>query len=159
MEKMDGQINKFQRLKVKLSERKSYTIVVIDDDEYFNRLIVSKANVAAEKIKYLLKKDVAVLSYTNGDKFLKDLQNQQFQMMNLIVFLDFYLGQNLNGLFILNRLMFLENEPAVFIFSDRNDRQIAVEVKKAGAILFMHKDVYSPDICQVLLEELLMLNN
>lgn len=156
---MDGQYNQFQRMRITLSERKSYTIVVIDDDEFFNRLVVRKANVAAEKIKYILKKEVNVLSYTSGEKFLNDMKKNKFQLVNLIVFLDYYLGQNLNGLLILNRLMFLETDPVVFIFSDRNDRHIAVEVRKAGAVLFMRKDVYTPDICQVLLEELLMLNN
>lgn len=156
MDTINGHKSIIQRLKDHLKEKQSYTILVIDDDSYFNYLIVEKVKQAAQKIKILLKKEVEVLSYTNGEDFLKHLHCKKFSRRNLVVFLDYYLGDNLNGLFILNRLMFLETNPVVFILSDRPDSQLAHEVKEAGALLYMQKNSYSPDICQLFLEELII---
>lgn len=156
METVNGHESIIQRLKEQLKARQTYTILVIDDDHYFNSLIIEKIKLAAEKIRMMLGKEVEVLSYTNGEDFLRHLHCKKFDKSNLLVFLDYYLGDNLNGLFILNRLMFLDTNPVVFILSDRPDQQLAREVKSAGALLYMQKNSYSPDICQLFLEELII---
>lgn len=128
-----------------------FEVVVIEDNHLVNTVLSKALNSAITTIQNLKKIAVNFSSFQNGRDFLSYLGSKEFENSKLIVFSDYYLEENLNGVEILKSIKLKKADATVIIMSDSSNSQIAVDAENSGAYCFLPKDHKTPVICSELL--------
>lgn len=134
----------------------SYHILVVDDDEYYNKLLWQTLVNISQELRIVSSKNIDIASYLDGNTFLADLDEEKYDQSKLIVFLDYYLSGSLRGIKIINRLMQLDPKPKVVVVSGVRNKETSIETINAGAYAYLSKDSCTPLVCRILLEQLLL---
>ena len=132
----------------------TYEVVVVEDNHLTNT-ILSKALDSTIKTIYNLK-NIAVKfsSFQNGHDFLSYFESMEFQNSRLIVFSDYHLEDNMNGIKILRNVKQKKADATVIIMSDSTNKQISVDAENMGAYCFLPKNYKTPVICSELLSQM-----
>ncbi|MGF7139670.1 response regulator [Roseimarinus sediminis] len=142
----------YQRL---FEEKDTVNIVIVDDDEYFNRLL----RYEIEKVRFDLPElegKIGIHSYVRGNSFLQDLSKESFTDSNIVLFVDYSLEENLNGLKIMHQVRQFNPDSVVVLMSEFRTRELSLASKEAGVFAFLKKDRNTPAICRILIELLLV---
>lgn len=129
-----------------------YSVVVIDDDEYFNKLLVQSLSDYSSNMKILYHAKIKTYSFLSGISFLKSFHNKQFEGTRPVFFIDYFLEKNMNATDILKTVKDHGNNRAVIISEKKND-QTATETLQLGAEQFIRKDQFTTFMCTTLLEQ------
>jgi CheY-like chemotaxis protein len=136
---------------------KKINIIVMEDNKVFNTILSEALRQHLQLKKYLVKNtDVKLFSFTNPNECINFIRSKKFDG-NSIAFLDYYLGEGINGIPLLNVFKEKNNEIKFVVLSQSDqivnkliqDEQIDVD----GHVI--KKDMYAPDICCILLEDFL----
>jgi DNA-binding NarL/FixJ family response regulator len=129
-----------------------YSVVVIDDDEYFNKLLLQSLADYSSNMKILYHAKIKLYSFRSGISFLKSFHNNQFEGTRPVFFIDYFLENNMNATDILKTVKDHGNNRVVVISEKKND-QTAIETMQLGADQFIRKDQFTTFMCTTLLEQ------
>lgn len=129
----------------------AYEVVVIEDNHLTNT-ILSKALLSTLNTIYNLKNiGVKFSSFQNGRDFLTYFENIKMHKTKLIIFSDYHLEENMNGVEILKIIKKNRADATVIIMSDSTNTQISVDAENMGAYCFLPKNHKTTVICSELL--------
>lgn len=131
-----------------------YEVVVIEDNHLTNTILSKALDSTINTIYNLKQITVKFSSYNKGSDFLAYLKSKDFLNINLIVFSDYHLEDNINGVDILKNIKQKKVDATVIIMSDSPNKQISVDAMKTGAYCFLSKSNKTPVICSELLSHL-----
>ena len=133
----------------------AYEVVVIEDNQLTNTVLSRALNSAINTIHSLKNIQIKFSSFQNGQKFLTYFGEKVFDTSRLIVFSDYYLEENMNGVKILKSIKLKKADSTVIIMSDSGNSQIAVDAENSGAYCFLPKNLKTPVICSELLFQMI----
>jgi FixJ family two-component response regulator len=131
-----------------------YEVVVIEDNHLTNTILSKALDSTINSIYNLKQITVKFSSYSKGSDFLAYLKSKDFLNVNLIVFSDYHLEDNITGVEILQNIKQRKVDATVVLMSDSPNQQISVDAMKTGAYCFLSKSNKTPVICSKLLSHL-----
>jgi len=129
-----------------------YSVVVIDDDEYFNKILLQSLTDYSSNMKILYHAKIKLYSFPTGISFLQSFHKKQFEGTRSVFFIDYFLEKNMNATHILKTIKEYDNNRAVII-SEKKNEHTAVETLQLGADQFIRKDQFTTFMCTTLLEQ------
>ena len=133
----------------------SFEVVVIEDNHLTNTILCKVLNSTINAIHNLEQTNVKFTSYQNGNDFLAFLESRDLFESKLIVFSDYHLEENMNGVEILRRIKQKSADATVIIMSDSPNKQIPIDAVNLGAYCFLPKDHKTPVICSEILFQMI----
>jgi DNA-binding NtrC family response regulator len=133
-----------------------FEVVVIEDNHLINTIMSKALESTINSIKNLKNIPVTFSSFHNGGDFLNYFENKDFSNSKLIVFSDYHLEDNMNGIEILRNVKRRKSEATVIIMSDSANKQISIDSEKMGAYCFLPKDSRTTVICSELLFQMVV---
>jgi DNA-binding NarL/FixJ family response regulator len=129
----------------------AFEVVVIEDNHLTNTILCRALDSAINTIHNIKQIPVKFTSYQNGGDFLNYLQSREQSTSKLIVFSDYHLEDDMNGVKILKTIKQKYSDATVIIMSDSPNKQIPVDAVNMGAHCFLPKDHKTPVICSEML--------
>jgi DNA-binding NtrC family response regulator len=114
---------------------KSVKIVVIEDNEFFNQLLTTRLKNYIYPIADDQHFNLLVQSFTNPKDALRNMEDDTD-----IVFLDYYLGDSVNGMDVMKKIKKSCNSCNVIIISQVKSLQTSLVTLLEGASEFILKD-------------------
>ena len=153
METFSGIKNLETKTKLNPNDSTNYSFeVVVIEDNHLTNTILSKALDSTINTIYNLKNiSVKFTSFQNGGDFLTYFKSIETSRSKLIVFSDYHLEDNMNGVEILKNIKQKRSDATVIIMSDSTNSQISLDAMKMGAYCFLPKDNKTPVLCSGLL--------
>ena len=130
----------------------NYSVVIVDDDEYFKKLLIQSIVDHASNLKILYHAKIKVYSYNSADSFLDSFYSHQFDGTRTVFFIDYFLEKNRNATHILRSIKGAPNHRAV-ILSEIKNYLTSEESLLLGADQFLRKDQFTTFMCTTLLEQ------
>lgn len=130
----------------------NYLAVVVDDDEYFNKLLSQSLTDHTENLRILYQANIKVRSYTSAKRFLEAFKNHKFDHVRCIFFIDYFLGNNLDATDILRAIKKHPLHHSVII-SEQKNYQTSEETILLGAEDFIRKNQFTNFMSTTLLEQ------
>lgn len=129
----------------------AFEVVVIEDNHLTNTILCKALDSIINTIYNLKQIAVKFTSYNNGGDFLAFLNSRDSFDSKLIVFSDYHLEENMNGVEILKRIKQKHVDSTVVIMSDSPNTQIPIDAVNIGAYCFLPKNPKTPVICSEML--------
>ena len=129
----------------------AFEVVVIEDNHLTNTILCKALDSIINTIYNLKQIAVKFTSYNNGGDFLAFLNSRDSFDSKLIVFSDYHLEENMNGVEILKRIKQKQVDSTVVIMSDSPNTQIPIDAVNMGAYCFLPKNHKTPVICSEML--------
>lgn len=133
-----------------------FEVVVIEDNHLINTIMSKALESTINTIKNLKNIPVKFSSFHNGADFLNYFESKDFSDLKLIVFSDYNLEDNMNGIEILTNVKRQKSDAKVIIMSDSSNEQIPVDSIKMGAYSFLRKDLKTSVTCSELLFQMVV---
>ncbi|MBD3637526.1 MAG: response regulator [Crocinitomicaceae bacterium] len=112
-------------------------VVVLEDNEFYNKLLSKKLHACIEQIEMELACTVDLISFTSVDDLLTNLETiQQID----VAFIDYYLGDQLSGLDMMKTILNYHPQCSVVVFSRSQNKMIEQDNLNNGALEFIQKD-------------------
>jgi DNA-binding NarL/FixJ family response regulator len=134
----------------------SFEVIVIEDNHLINTIMSKALESTINTIKNLINIPVTFSSFHNGGDFLNYFESRDINNLNLIVFSDYHLEDNMNGVEILKNIKRRKSDATVIIMSDSANEQISNDSLKYGAYCFLRKDAKTTVICSELLFQMVV---
>jgi len=131
-------------------------VAVVEDNRLVNLILSSELFSTITRLKNERNCNINFSRFYSGKDFLSYLENKNDQGLRYIIFSDFYLENNMNGVKILKQLKKREINATVIITSDTTNRQISIDAMKMGAFRFVPKDDSTPIVCSEILYQLVI---
>lgn len=130
----------------------TYSVAVVDDDEYFNKMLVHSLKDFSSNLKILHHAKIKLYPFFSAQSFIRSFRNREFEGTKSIFFIDYFLENNKNAKDIL-KVINLEDEHRMVILSEKKNYATASETREMGAKDFIRKDQFTNFMCTTLLEE------
>lgn len=127
-----------------------FKIVVLEDSNFYNNLLTMQLQGYTSAIAEDKHFDFDIQSYTNVDDCLRNLNPETD-----IAFVDYYLSDNKNALYILKKIKQKCANCRVIIISQTNNIKTSLQTIKEGASDFVCKDRFALTNCCHILEDLI----
>ncbi len=133
--------------------KKSFNVLVVEDDEYYNNLLseVLKQRMLLKKEKWDF--NFTLRSFTDAGECINKIKSGDFVHSDSIAFIDYYLGNGINGTHIIKILKEqLFNTTIVLISQSKSVRG---KVYPGIYDFFVLKDKSAPALCCLCLDQYL----
>ena len=129
-----------------------YSVIVVDDEEYFNKMLMQSLEDFASNLKILYQAQIKLYSFMSAESFIRNIRNHQFKNTRTVFFIDYFLGKNSNATDILKEIKNYPNNRVVIV-SEKKNNQTALQTFELGASHFIRKDQFTNFMCTTMLEE------
>lgn len=129
----------------------TYEVIVVEDNHLTNTILSKALNSTINAIYNLKNIAIKFSSFKNGGDFLNYFKVMESPKSKLIVFSDYHLEDNMNGVEILKNVKQERADATVIIMSDSTNNQIAVDAENMGAYCFLPKNNKTTVVCSELL--------
>ncbi|HKJ42393.1 MAG TPA: response regulator [Sunxiuqinia sp.] len=130
----------------------NYAVVVIDDDEYFNKLLVQALQDFSDNMRILYQANIKVHSYPSAKRFLDAFKNHKFDRLRCIFFIDYFLERNMDATDLLRVVNKHPNHHSVIV-SEQKNYQTSEETILLGAEEFIRKNQFTSFMSTTVLEQ------
>jgi DNA-binding NtrC family response regulator len=118
-----------------MKTKNHFRIVVLEDSEFYNNILSRKLQNYISAIAYDKEYSFDIDSYTNLNDCLYNLNTDTD-----IAFVDYYLGDSKNALYVLKKIKQKCSNCKVVIISQSKDSVLSFQIIKEGAVDFISKD-------------------
>jgi DNA-binding NtrC family response regulator len=112
-----------------------FKIIVLEDNDFYNSLLTRQLENYTGEITLDKGYKFEISSYTNATDCLKNIKPDTD-----IAFVDFYLGENKNGLDVLKIIKQRSPNCKVVVISRENNMKTSFQTLNEGAYTFIYKD-------------------
>ena len=126
-------------------------VLVIEDNEYYNNLL---SNAIKQRVSTLLfkgKYQLVLRSVTDANEYVRKIESNELDCKNTIVFVDYYLGNNINASHIISLLKKHECDPMVILLSQ--SKEVKEKSNEFHFDYFVEKDNLAPALCSLYLKQ------
>jgi CheY-like chemotaxis protein len=131
--------------------KKSINVLVIDDNEYYNKLLSDAILQSAASALHDKKYKLVVRSFTDAGDYIKQIKSGELRCEDSIVFVDYYLGKGINGAHIIKLMKESSCDTVIVLLSQSN------AVKDKNNLInydyFVIKDNLAPALCCLYLKQ------
>jgi DNA-binding NtrC family response regulator len=131
------------------------TILIMEDNEYFNTLLAHELDIYVRDLQIIRNFKYEIVKFTDVKKCIQAIKENKFDQSRIIAFVDYYLGDGINGAMILKKLITLNPENKVIMMSQTQNSKLSSESKSMGAFEFVFKNNDAPFKCCLVLEQLI----
>lgn len=114
---------------------KSYHIVVLEDNEFYNSMLTKQLDYCAKKYEKSNDYIYDITSFTSSKDCLRNLKPD----IN-VAFLDYYLGDGITAMDVMKELKKKNPDCKIIVFSRLDNEEITNELIANGALEFLVKD-------------------
>lgn len=132
---------------------KSINILVVEDNEYYNKLLSStlRQRILSKRGKWNFK--YKLHSFTDGSECITKIKSREFSKSDSIAFIDYHLGKGINGTHIIKTLKELTVNTTIVLLSQ--SKSVKEELYPDSYDYFILKDESAPALCCLCLEQYL----
>lgn len=131
--------------------KQTINVLIVEDSKYYNNLL-SKA--LQQSIRLLQKNHgckMVLYSFTDSHKCIRKIKSGAFEQYDTIAFIDYYLGDGINGAHII-KLLKEQNRDVMTILLSQS-KAVEARCDPAPHDYFMVKDTSAVALCQLYLEQ------
>lgn len=139
---------------MKLNKPKHITILILDDDVFYNNLLAKKIVGLQQKPEINNQFDIHVKQFFKPNQFMHLLEQNKDTSNTTIAFIDYYLGYGINGLQLVYLLEEMNRSIKTVLISQSEKiiKNIEVPSSKSHSFIKIKKHEYTPDICCAIIE-------
>lgn len=137
---------------------KKISILVVEDNEYFNAILTHELDIYARDLQIIRDFHYEIVNFTNVKKCIEAIKENKFGHTQVIAFVNYYLGDGINGAMVMKKLLAQNPENKVIIMSQTQNGKISGENKNLGAYEFIFKNNDAPFKCCLVLEQIISSN-
>ncbi|MDX9696573.1 MAG: hypothetical protein RBT49_12345 [Bacteroidales bacterium] len=129
-------------------------ILIMEDDVFYNNLIAKTIFNLQQKPEIKTRFNFTVKQYTKPDECLQKAKDNNFKQPITIAFIDYYLGDGINGKHLVN-LLLERNKNIKIVLMSQSERIIektCVPELENSRFVKILKHNYTPDICSTIVE-------
>ena len=131
--------------------KKTINVLVVEDNKYYNNLLSTALRNSMRTIQKKLNYKIVLYSFTDSQKCIRKIKSNELLENDTIAFVDYYLGDGINGLHITKLLKERGSDVMVILLSQSKaveQRSIAVNYD-----YFVVKDSSALAMCCLYLEQ------
>jgi CheY-like chemotaxis protein len=131
--------------------KKTINVLVVEDNEYFNNLLSKVLQQSVHAIQPGRNYKLVLYSFTDSLECVKKIKSRELENKDTIAFVDYYMGNGINGAHII-KLLKEQNHDAVTVLLSQSK---AVEEKNNlnHPDYIVMKDTLAPALCRLYLEQ------
>lgn len=118
-----------------MEKRRDFKIALLEDNHFYNAMLTAKLKGYTGEIADHTGIDFQILSYTNPHDFIANIPDD-----TNVAIVDYYLGDSLNGIDVLNQTAWKCRNCKVVIISKTNNFKTSLVTLLEGASGFILKD-------------------
>ena len=138
-------------IKVDGKMKKPINVLVIDDNEYYNKLLSDAIQQSASSALHDKKYKLVLHSFTDAGEYIKQIKSGELRCEDSIMFVDYYLGRGINGAHIIKLMKESSCDTVIVLLSQSN------AVKDKNNLInydyFVVKDNLAPALCCLYLKQ------
>ena len=130
-------------------------IIILEDNDFYRTALQKELKKTSQNFSPGDKFSFDFHVYSKAGDFLQDIRNEKFNDRNTIAFMDYYLGDGLNGGHILKILKGSNKRMKIILFSQSQNVIYSLRKKTDlnRDIDFIVKDQYTLAVCSLFLEQ------
>ena len=129
---------------------KTFTVLVMEDNQYYNILLTRTLLNTCSLIEEKFRCSVSLLSFTDPGECLLKIRSGEFNKCNVVAFIDYYTGDEINGEHISKLIKKLCRDAFVVLLSQSGEPG---RNKNCMHDSFVIKDPHAPALCCLYLEQ------
>jgi CheY-like chemotaxis protein len=131
--------------------KKVINVLVIDDNEYYNKLLSDAIQQSISSTLPERKYKLILRSFTDAYEYIRQIKSEEIECNDSIVFIDYYLGNGINAAHIIKLLKEYSCDTMVVLLSQSNI--IKEKSKLLNCDYFVVKDNLAPALCCLYLKQ------
>jgi CheY-like chemotaxis protein len=132
---------------------RTINILVVEDNKYYNNLILETLKQSADFRMARSNFRLKILSFTSAQECIHEIRSGNCIKEDTIAFIDYYLGNGINGTHIVKMLKSRPYNTTVVMLSQSGE--IRAKVIPGWCDYFIVKDSYAPALCSLCLNQYL----
>ncbi len=133
--------------------KKTVRILLLEDNPYFNNLLLQELRNCVNGDRFRLDFRFMFHTFTDACELIIRLKSQDFKDNYSIAFIDYYLGNGINGSHIIKMLKEQTAETAIVLLSQ--SKQVKEKINPSSYDFFVPKDSSAAALCRLCLEQYL----
>lgn len=129
-------------------------ILIMEDDIFYNNLIAKTIFNLQQKHEIKTRFSFTIKQYTNPDECLQKAKDYNFEPSITIAFVDYYLGDGINGKHLVNLLLERNKNMKIVLMSqsERIIEKTKIPELENSRFVKILKHNYTPDVCSTIVE-------
>lgn len=138
-------------------KKNSVNIVVIEDNNFYNKFITKELYNFVNNYPLKSIYNIKIFSFTDPMTCLTKIKEENFLEGDTIVFLDYYMGEGINGAHLYKLITGQNKNTKVVLLSQSQYvyKKMVDKFGKKSYFDFVFKDEYTPAVCNLHLEQFL----
>ena len=131
--------------------KKTINVLVVEDNEYFNNLLSKVLQQSVNAVRPGRNYKLVLHSFTDSLECVKKIKSRELENKDTIAFVDYYMGNGINGAHII-KLLKEQNHDAMTVLLSQSK---AIEEKNNlnHPDYIVMKDSLAPALCRLYLEQ------
>ena len=131
--------------------KETINVFVIDDNEYYNNVLSNAIQQSVNSLLFKGRHQLVLYSFTDANEYVRRMESNELDCKDTIVFVDYYLGENINATRIIEMLKgHSTNTMVVLMSQSKAVKEISTDVPYD---YFVVKDNYAPALCSLYLKQ------
>ena len=127
--------------------KETINVLVIEDNEYYNNLISNAIQQSISPFFFKGNYQLVLRSYTDAGEYIRKIRSNELKCDHTIVFVDYYLGDNLNATHIINLLKEQSCDAMIVLLSQ--SKEVKEKTSQVPYDYFVVKDRFAPLLCSL----------
>lgn len=131
--------------------KKTINVLVVEDNEYFNNLLSKVLQQCIRTIRTGKNYKLVLHSFTDSLECVKKIKSHDLENKDTIAFVDYYMGNGINGAHIIKLLKEQNNDVTTILLSQSKAVEEKTNLNNPDYIVM--KDTTAPALCRLYLEQ------
>jgi CheY-like chemotaxis protein len=131
--------------------KKTINVLVMEDNKYYNDLLSAALRQSIRQIQEKSNYKMVLHTFTDSQKCMKKIKSNDLLQNDTIAFVDYYLGDGINGSHIIKMLKEQNKEVLVILLSQ--SRVVGQKQNQVKYDYFVAKDSSALALCRLYLEQ------
>jgi len=131
--------------------KKTINVLIVEDNKYYNNLLSKALQQSIHSIREKGKYKLVLYSFTDSLKCIRKIKSHELEHNDTIAFVDYYLGDGVNGAHIVKLLKEQNRDVMVILLSQ--SRAVEKRCNLTQHDYFVVKDTSALALCRLYLEQ------
>ncbi len=131
--------------------KKTINVLVVEDNEYFNNLLSKVLQQSVNAVQPGRNYKLVLHSFTDSLECVKKIKSRELENKDTIAFVDYYMGNGINGAHIIKLLKEQNHDAMTVLLSQSKAIEEKSNLNHPDYIVM--KDALAPALCRLYLEQ------